>query len=105
MALDYDNFQVIIALADKTRQHIPYRNSMMTSVLRDSLGGNCMTTMIATCAIERKNLDVSISECSIKATLDKYTCKCNIKYGLIYDANVRTNQMFVSERPNLQSDT
>ena len=53
-------FQVIIALADKTRQHIPYRNSMMTSVLRDSLGGNCMTTMIATCAIDKRNLDVSI---------------------------------------------
>jgi len=35
---------VIIALADKekgNRAHIPYRNSMMTSVLRDSLGGNC----------------------------------------------------------------
>ena len=51
---------MIIALADKTRQHIPYRNSMMTSVLRDSLGGNCMTTMIATCAIDKRNLDVSI---------------------------------------------
>ena len=38
--------------------HVPYRNSMMTSVLRDSLGGNCMTTMIATCSVEKKNLDV-----------------------------------------------
>ena len=53
---------MIIALADKTRQHIPYRNSMMTSVLRDSLGGNCMTTMIATCAIDKRNLDVSINK-------------------------------------------
>lgn len=32
----------------ESRQHIPYRNSMMTSVLRDSLGGNCKTVMIAT---------------------------------------------------------
>lgn len=55
--------QVIIALAEKTRQHIPYRNSMMTSVLRDSLGGNCMTTMIATCAIDKRNIDESISTC------------------------------------------
>lgn len=55
--------QVIIALSEKSRQHIPYRNSMMTSVLRDSLGGNCMTTMIATCAIEKRNLDESISTC------------------------------------------
>ncbi|NWW06286.1 KIF6 protein, partial [Oreocharis arfaki] len=55
--------QVIIALAEKNRSHIPYRNSMMTSVLRDSLGGNCMTTMIATLAMDRRNIDESISTC------------------------------------------
>lgn len=53
---------MIVALSEKTRQHIPYRNSMMTSVLRDSLGGNCMTSMIATCSIEKKNIDVSLGE-------------------------------------------
>lgn len=41
--------QVIIALQErsqgKPRHHIPYRNSMMTSVLRDSLGGNCLTVI------------------------------------------------------------
>ncbi|XP_073725556.1 kinesin-like protein KIF6 isoform X1 [Misgurnus anguillicaudatus] len=55
--------QVIIALSEKNRSHIPYRNSMMTSVLRDSLGGNCMTTMIATVSVERMNIDESISTC------------------------------------------
>ena len=43
---------VIVALQErdgrKGRSHIPYRNSMMTSVLRDSLGGNCKTVMVAT---------------------------------------------------------
>ena len=29
---------VIMALRDKNRSHIPYRNSKITSVLRDSLG-------------------------------------------------------------------
>ena len=28
--------------------HVPFRHSMMTMVLRDSLGGNCNTKMIAT---------------------------------------------------------
>ncbi|XP_024914700.1 kinesin-like protein KIF6 [Cynoglossus semilaevis] len=55
--------QVIIALSEKNRSHIPYRNSMLTSVLRDSLGGNCMTTMIATMAIDKRNVDESISTC------------------------------------------
>uniref|UniRef100_A0A8B9P0Y6 Kinesin-like protein n=1 Tax=Apteryx owenii TaxID=8824 RepID=A0A8B9P0Y6_APTOW len=55
--------QVIIALAEKNRSHIPYRNSMMTSVLRDSLGGNCMTTMIATLSLDKRNIGESISTC------------------------------------------
>ncbi|XP_008397872.1 kinesin-like protein KIF6 [Poecilia reticulata] len=55
--------QVIIALSEKNRSHIPYRNSMLTSVLRDSLGGNCMTTMIATMAVDKRNLDESMSTC------------------------------------------
>ncbi|XP_023649404.1 kinesin-like protein KIF6 isoform X4 [Paramormyrops kingsleyae] len=55
--------QVIIALSEKNRSHIPYRNSMMTSVLRDSLGGNCMTTMIATVSVDKRNVEESISTC------------------------------------------
>ncbi|XP_028398653.1 kinesin-like protein KIF6 isoform X1 [Dendronephthya gigantea] len=55
--------QVIVALSEKSRTHIPYRNSMLTSVLRDSLGGNCRTTMIATLSVDRKNIDESISTC------------------------------------------
>lgn len=40
---------VINALADSKRknQHIPYRNSKLTRILKDSLGGNCQTIMIA----------------------------------------------------------
>ncbi|GMH61721.1 hypothetical protein TL16_g03320, partial [Triparma laevis f. inornata] len=58
---------VIVALHEKgnnTRSHIPYRNSMMTSVLRDSLGGNCKTVMVATVSPERGHTDESISTCN-----------------------------------------
>ena len=44
--------------------HIPYRNSMMTSVLRDSLGGNCKTIMVATISPESQYTDESISTCN-----------------------------------------
>ena len=59
--------QVIVALhekATKGRAHIPYRNSMMTSVLRDSLGGNCKTVMVATISPDERNTDESISTCN-----------------------------------------
>jgi kinesin family protein 6/9 len=55
---------VIVALhekATKGRNHVPYRNSMMTSILRDSLGGNCKTSMIATIATEDELIDVGCS--------------------------------------------
>ncbi|XP_034973649.1 kinesin-like protein KIF18A [Zootoca vivipara] len=40
---------IINALADpkKKNQHIPYRNSNLTRLLKDSLGGNCRTIIIA----------------------------------------------------------
>eukprot|EP00397_Hematodinium_sp_SG-2012_P009813 GEMP01009908.1.p1 GENE.GEMP01009908.1~~GEMP01009908.1.p1 ORF type:complete len:768 (+),score=203.78 GEMP01009908.1:47-2350(+) len=58
--------QVIVALHERARghrSHIPYRNSMMTSVLRDSLGGNCKTVMIANAAVEDSNIDETLSTC------------------------------------------
>jgi kinesin family protein 6/9 len=59
---------VIVALYEKEKKgknvHIPYRNSMMTSVLRDSLGGNCKTIMIATISPESQHTDESISTCN-----------------------------------------
>ena len=47
---------VIMSLSDiaagKTR-HIPYRNSKLTFLLKNSLGGNAFTSMIATISGER----------------------------------------------------
>ena len=55
----------IVALHEKATKkgdrHVPYRNSMMTSVLRDSLGGNCKTLMVATVSAEADQTEESIS--------------------------------------------
>lgn len=57
--------QVIVALNEKakgkSKAHIPYRNSLLTTLLKDSLGGNCKTAMIATIAGELDNLEETIS--------------------------------------------
>ncbi|KAM3584843.1 uncharacterized protein V6R79_000558 [Siganus canaliculatus] len=41
---------VISALAEGTKSHVPYRDSKMTRILQDSLGGNCRTTIIICCS-------------------------------------------------------
>ncbi|KAL4646323.1 kinesin heavy chain-like isoform X1 [Arapaima gigas] len=41
---------VISALAEGTKVHVPYRDSKMTRILQDSLGGNCRTTMFICCS-------------------------------------------------------
>ena len=43
--------------------YIPYRTSMMTMVLRDSLGGNCKTKMIATLSANHEDMYESLSTC------------------------------------------
>ncbi|KAL4429074.1 hypothetical protein ABPG74_022160 [Tetrahymena malaccensis] len=41
---------VINALTDGKSQHVPYRDSKLTRVLQESLGGNSTTTLIITCS-------------------------------------------------------
>ena len=41
--------QCINALTDSKRQHTPFRDSTLTFLLKDSLGGNTKTTCAARC--------------------------------------------------------
>ena len=42
--------QVVVALTDKTKrkEYVPYRQSKLTHILKDAVGGNCKTIMITT---------------------------------------------------------
>ena len=41
---------VIAALADGNKSHIPYRDSKLTRILQESLGGNAKTTVVICCS-------------------------------------------------------
>jgi len=43
--------------------HIPYRDSTLTRLLSDSLGGNCKTILLICCSPSLFNIDESINTC------------------------------------------
>ena len=55
--------QVIIALGDKQREHVPYRSSKLTHVLKDSLGGNCRTALVANVWGESAHVEETAGTC------------------------------------------
>lgn len=55
---------VISALADGNKSHIPYRDSKLTRILQESLGGNARTTIVICCS------PASYNEPETKSTLD-----------------------------------
>jgi len=55
--------QCVVAASDKNRDHIPFRQTRLTNILRDSIGGNCATLLIATIWAEKQHLDETLSTC------------------------------------------
>uniref|UniRef100_A0A8C0E7S1 Kinesin-like protein n=1 Tax=Bubo bubo TaxID=30461 RepID=A0A8C0E7S1_BUBBB len=53
--------QLIIALADPKRDHMPFRQSKLTHVLKDSLGGNCNTVLVANIRGEAAHVEETLS--------------------------------------------
>jgi len=46
-------------LGEKSRDHVPYRQSKLTNILKDSIGGNSKTVMVANIWPEQSNLEVT----------------------------------------------
>ncbi|CAN0261141.1 unnamed protein product, partial [Discosporangium mesarthrocarpum] len=53
--------QCVVALSRKTSGHVPYRQSKLTNVLKDSLGGNCNTLLLACIWGEALHLEETLS--------------------------------------------
>ena len=86
--------QVIVSLGDKDKgkvNHIPYRNSLMTTILKDSLGGNCKTFLIANASSNLKYLDETIS--TMRFALRCAKVKNEISRNEHMDLNVLLNQL------------
>ncbi|KAL4217271.1 Kinesin-like protein kif9 [Mactra antiquata] len=53
--------QVIVALADRRREHIPFRQSKLTHCLKDSIGGRSNTLLVANIWGETSQIEETVS--------------------------------------------
>uniref|UniRef100_H2Z634 Kinesin-like protein n=1 Tax=Ciona savignyi TaxID=51511 RepID=H2Z634_CIOSA len=78
--------QVIVALSKGALRHIPYRNSLLTQVLSDSLGGNSRTVMVATISAQTRHLEESVSTCQFAQRVAEITNKVKANETMDPDA-------------------
>lgn len=64
--------RVISTLAEgKTRDHVPYRDSKLTYILKDSLGGDSKTAMLATISPSEVNYEETVSTLRYAASVKR----------------------------------
>lgn len=76
---------VINSLTDNKSTHIPYRDSKLTRVLQDSLGGNSKTCLIVTCspAVYNESETISTLRFGIRAKSIKNKPKINKDFSVL----------------------
>ena len=75
---------VIFSLTDGKSTHVPYRDSKLTRVLQDSLGGNSKTSLIITCSPASYNEQETLSTLrfGVRAKAVKNKPKVNKEYSI-----------------------
>ena len=78
-----------MALGERGREHVPYRSSKLTHVLRDSLGGNCATTLVANVWADPAQLEETLSTCRFAQRMTRVTCE--ITANVVQDSSGRVS--------------
>ena len=74
--------QVVVALSEKMRSHIFYRQSKLTNILKDSIGGNCKTVMVANIWPQANHLEETISTLKFASRMMKVSNKAIVNIQL-----------------------
>ncbi|KFV74016.1 Kinesin-like KIF9, partial [Dryobates pubescens] len=67
--------QIVRALADPRREHVPFRQSKLTHVLKDSLGGNCNTVLVTNICGEAAHVQETLSSLRFAARMKQITAE------------------------------
>ena len=73
-----------MALTTPGSKHIPFRNSKLTLILKESLGGNSKTTLLCTASRQKRHIDESVQTLyfASRAKAIKNICRSNVQLGL-----------------------
>ena len=68
----------------ENKKHVPYRDSKLTRMLEDCLGGNAKTTLVCMCSSEARNAVESVSTCrfGVRAKRVVNTARINVEKGV-----------------------
>lgn len=95
--------QVVVSLTDKSKkssklkEHVPYRQSKMTHILKDSIGGNCRTVMIATIWPEEPYVYESLSTLNFAKRMMNVVNEATVNIQLDTNALLRKYQKEIKE--------
>ena len=91
--------QVISALADVgqggglSAAHIPYRDSKLTKLLMDSLGGNSLALMIACCSPSAQHIEETLSTLSYATRAKNIRNKPMVAVSLVHHLLCTCNKL------------
>ncbi len=94
--------QVVVSLSDKSkksksRDHVPYRQSKLTHLLKDSIGGNCRTVMIATMWPEEAFINETLSTLNFAKRMMNVVNEATVNIQLDTAALLRKYQKEIKE--------
>lgn len=83
--------QVVIALASKNRDHVPFRQSKLTHYLKDSIGGSCNTLLVANMWGENTQLEETVSTLRFATRMMCVGSKPAV--NIVYDPNLLVKKL------------
>jgi kinesin family protein 6/9 len=94
--------QVVVSLTDKgkrasKKEHVPYRQSKLTHLLKDSIGGNCRTVMIATVWPEEPYIFETLSTLNFARRMMNVVNEASVNIQLDTNALLKKYQKEIKE--------
>jgi kinesin family protein 6/9 len=72
----------VVSSCDKKREHVPYRQCKLTNILKNSIGGNCKTILIANVYPEARHIEETISTLRFASRMKNVTNEATVNEAL-----------------------